>query len=98
MNAYTLTDSEEKAVSTILDEALAAVDGDRRDDYGTVGESFENMAMMWSVLLGKNILSADVARCMIAMKLCRDIYKGKRDNRIDIAGYAHCLQTVDPAD
>lgn len=81
---------------SILREAERIVGGDRRQDYGDMQTSFARIAGMWSIILGgARVTPRDVARCMIALKLTRDCNRAKRDNLVDIAGYAHCAQQLE---
>ena len=90
---------------TILEEAARLVTGDRQADYGPPDQDFARTAKMWEALLQSSITfddkdcpgflvisPAQVAMCMIALKLSRETHQKKRDNRVDIAGYAHCLE------
>jgi len=43
---------------------------------------------MWSALFGFEVSAEQVAQCMIAMKLARARHSYRRDNYVDIAGYA----------
>jgi hypothetical protein len=87
--------------STIAAEAHDMVYGDREGDYGHPREDFTRTAVLWSGLLqhkladGEYIEAEDIARCMIAVKLARDVHGGKRDNRVDIAGYAITLDRLE---
>jgi len=79
---------------SILVEAAKIVDNDRADDYGDPRDDFKRIATIWSTLL-ENKLNVDltpseVGAMMIALKLSRAAHNNKRDNWIDIAGYAHC--------
>ena len=80
---------------TILDEAKRLVAGDRREAYGPIRKSFEGPATMWSVILGTEVKPQQVAQCMIALKMCRELNRPKRDNRVDICGYAHLLNCLE---
>lgn len=80
---------------TILDEAAAIIAGPRRSSYGDVQESFGRIAKVWSVLLPCEVSASDVARCMLALKLCRECNKPQRDNRVDICGYAALLDQLE---
>ncbi len=79
---------------SILVEASRLVTKDRQDDYGHPEDDFKRIATIWSTLLGDNLKEdltpVHVASMMIALKLSRSAFKNKRDNWIDIAGYAHC--------
>lgn len=86
---------------TILAEAEAAVYGDRQDDYGHPREDFTRTAIIWTGLLqhkladGEYIEAEDVPRCMIGVKLARDVNAPKRDNRVDGAGYFLTLDRLE---
>ncbi len=86
---------------TVLEEAQRLVTGDRGDAYGHPLDDFSRTAALWTALLadkllpGAEITAQDAIRCMIAVKLSRDVNAPKRDNRTDIAGYALCLQMAD---
>ncbi len=73
---------------TVLDEAARIIHGPRQADYGDPSENQANTAKMWSVILGTEVSARDVLKCMIAVKLCRDGQKEKRDNMVDICGWA----------
>jgi hypothetical protein len=74
---------------SILVEAARLVDTDRAQDYGDPRDDFKRIATIWSTLL-ENKLNTDLTSDMIALKLSRAVHNNKRDNWIDIAGYAHC--------
>lgn len=77
---------------TILDEAKSLVYGDRQDDYGSVRDDFHRVAGLLNVLLSGRlkapIADEDIPLIMICLKLSRQVNKHKRDNLVDIAGYA----------
>ena len=73
---------------TILEEAQDLVCGDRQQSYGSAAESFKRIAKMWSAYKGVEITSKDVASMMILMKVSRSVTSSKRDNWVDVAGYA----------
>jgi hypothetical protein len=79
---------------TILQEAQGLIYGERQGDYGPPHETFEPIAQMWSAILGTPITAKQVALCMAALKLCREAYKPKRDNLVDLAGYAGVAQRI----
>jgi hypothetical protein len=86
---------------TILTEAQAAVYGPRGADYGHPREDFTRQAIIWTALLnhklaeGEHITPEDVGRCMVGVKLARDVHSPKRDNRVDGAGYFLCLDRLE---
>lgn len=85
--------------SSVATEAHAAVYGDRGKDYGHPRDNFTDTARIWNALLADkltaDITAEDVARCMIGVKLARDLHSPKRDNRVDIAGYAITLDRLE---
>lgn len=87
--------------TSIALEAHDAVYGDRQADYGHPREDFTRTAILWTGLLqhllaeGAYIEASDIGRCMIAVKLSRDVNAPKRDNRVDMAGYAITLDRLE---
>lgn len=88
------------AVEPILAEAQRLTDGARQSAYGHPREDFDRTAKMWTgILRGKlqgdtEIEPEDVPLCMIAVKLARQSHQHKRDNLVDIAGYARTAAMV----
>jgi hypothetical protein len=77
-----------KAPPSILQEAEQIINGDRREAYGPVEESFKRIARGWEVIFGGPVSPRQVAHAMIWLKVCRDGNKPQRDCLVDIAGYA----------
>jgi hypothetical protein len=84
-----------KSVCQLADEAVTA---ERIRDYGHPKENFADIAAVWSVLLGPKlkmpISATDIPAMMIALKLCRNMAVWKRDNFVDICGFAKCADLV----
>jgi hypothetical protein len=80
----------------ILDKAARITRGDRQASYGPPGQDFRRTAGMWSALFvsklkdGVTFEPRDVALAMILLKTSRETHQRKRDNWVDIAGYASC--------
>ena len=72
----------------ILEEALEITKGARNSDYGDCKVEFDRVAAMWSVIFEKKITPNQAALAMIALKITRQMNTHKRDNWVDIAGYA----------
>jgi len=72
----------------ILNEALDVITGERQDQYGNPEDSFAGIAERWSHYLGVDLTAVDVAHMMIEFKLERECNSPKRDNLVDICGYA----------
>lgn len=93
--------THEREPGSVAMDAHHAVYGDRQDDYGHPRTNTDRTAVIWQALLGDKlaegatITGADVARCMIGVKLSRDVNEPKRDNRVDIAGYAVVLDRLE---
>ncbi len=84
--------SRKPALLSILQEADKIIAGARRAEYGPARESFDRIAEMWSAQLkgrlSKPITGHEVALMMVTFKVCREMNKHKRDNLVDIGGYA----------
>lgn len=78
-------------------EANGLVFGDRNADYGHPLDDFDCTAALWNAYLRKRGLEAglvgeDIGMLMILLKVSRQAGKNKRDNLVDIAGYAETVQ------
>jgi len=80
---------------SILEEAQRLVHGDRGENYGHPIEDFTRTGQMWAAILGlEEVTPEQVALCMIAVKISREVNRPKRDNLVDIAGYAETAAMV----
>lgn len=85
---------------SILDEAKRITEGVRRTEYGAPADDFERAAYMWTGILshklrdGQHVTAMDIPLCMVAIKLARQSHCHKRDNLVDIAGYARTAAMV----
>jgi hypothetical protein len=79
---------------TILQEADRIVSHDRGNDYGHPLDDFSKTALMWSAIFGIDVQPEQVPLAMIAVKISRELNKPKRDNLVDVAGYAKTLDMV----
>jgi len=90
----------EHGMASILDTARKITEGDRRSDYGHPRDDFERTALMWTGILrpklitNQQVTAEDIPLCMIAIKLARETHSHKRDNLVDIAGYARTAAMV----
>ena len=75
---------------TILEEALRITGGTRNVDYGGPVEDFTRTAGMWSAAKGVHFEPREVGLFMAMVKISREYHRSKRDNWVDMAGYAHC--------
>ena len=88
-------DMEEENKQSILDEAKAIVEGSRQSDYGDAVNNFERIAaIVNSVYPELNITSQQCCMVLIAVKLIREGYRHKRDNLVDLCGYAEIMNEI----
>lgn len=86
-------DTEPWTRERVLEEAGNIISGNRDLQYGEPEENFTTIADLWNTYIDKiTVLTAkDVAMMMVLLKVAREVSgRGKRDNLIDIAGYAAC--------
>lgn len=87
---------------SVLQEADSVVNGERQASYGHPFFNFRDIASFWTTYLrGKYgdrfdlVLAAeDIGSLMILMKVSREMHEHKRDNLVDIAGYAETISKV----
>ena len=87
------------ARGTILEEAAAIVDGQRQDAYGHPRDNYRVLSAMWAAYLGDKhphiaITPRDAANMMGLAKYAREAHAPKRDNLVDIAGYARVAEML----
>jgi hypothetical protein len=76
-------------------EHAAGVVTRRRREYGEPVELFDHIARRWSLTLGTKVSPAQVALCLIDLKLARLARDPKHlDSQVDVAGYAAVLREV----
>lgn len=79
---------------SVLSAAQTIVHGERAAMYGHPTDHFSRVAQMWSAILEAPVRPEHVGLCLIALKLAREAHAPKRDNRVDIAGYAETLEML----
>lgn len=79
---------------TILEEAAEITSKDRETQYGPPENSFAVVAAMWSAYLGHTVTYRNVCMCLVLLKVARDKHRAKRDNLVDICGYARCAERL----
>ena len=68
---------------------------ERRDEYGEAADQFKAIAARWSITLDMPVSPAQVALCMIDLKLARLAYDPRHaDSIVDVIGYAALLREV----
>ena len=89
-----ISEADDKAHAfSSLEEAHRLIGGERQNDYGTPENSFSAIANLWTVYFNQVkgwgvplFTPRDVAAMMVLLKIARGTRK--RDNWIDIIGYA----------
>jgi hypothetical protein len=77
MNRYELLDAAKETVA------------DRGEDYGSIWENHERIAIIWTALIGIQIEPEHVAMMMAGVKLARlAATPDHQDSWVDLAGYA----------
>lgn len=72
----------------ILDEAYRLTHGERDKNYGTPYTNHKRIADIWSVILGQEITPAQVALCMVGVKIARLVETPDHlDSFVDGAAY-----------
>lgn len=84
----------EKNSPSILARADQIINGQKRDEYGPVEESFKRIAIMWSVIFNIPVRPLQVALAMDALKTVRELNKHSDDSLLDKAGYVGLADKV----
>ena len=77
-----------KTQYTILDEAKEIIYGDREQTYGKPNKNLNLIAGLWGTYLDRPVSAQDVCMMMVLVKVARQANAYKRDNLVDISGYA----------
>lgn len=84
-----------KKQESALQEAQRLVHGDRGTAYGHPIDDYTRTGRMWGAILGLPDIDPRICCLMMAaVKISREVNAPKRDNRVDLAGYAECAQMV----
>lgn len=91
----------DKQTPSVCQIAHDLTNTDRIASYGHPKINFDDIARMWSVILrpilkpGEQVTATQVGLCNVATKICRHVSRPKRDNLIDMAGYANTIDKLD---
>jgi hypothetical protein len=81
-------------MTSMIDEAKEIVSGKRQEDYGSINDSFQRIAGLWSAYTGITIDKFDVAKMMMLLKISRAKLGNHRDSYVDIVGYVECVDKL----
>jgi hypothetical protein len=88
----------EQTTQNILEEANELVNGARQASYGHPLDDFQRTAGMLSAMLAHKlkepITAEEIGLIMCCVKISRQINRAKRDNLVDLAGYACTVSMV----
>ena len=79
---------------SVLNEAIKIINGERNQQYGSPEDSFSLIAKLWNIYLAETgvddfeLDKRDVAFMMMLLKVARELNGHKRDNIVDLCGYA----------
>lgn len=84
---------------TILEDAAAITSEDRMRAYGHPADNHGGTAAMWTAYLGARLnaplTARDVCLMQVLVKVSRESNAPKRDNLVDICGYARNAEMVE---
>lgn len=83
---------------SILEEADKIVNGERQTDYDDPVTNFKRIAAIATELTDKELSPEDCVKVLMAVKMARQVFKHKRDNLVDLAGYTEILNRIMEAD
>ena len=86
-----------KGTNMLLDAARTI--GERGRVYGDSAVNMATTARLWSVVLGVDVTGAQVALCLVQLKVARLLVTPDHsDSAVDIAGYAAVLHECQKED
>lgn len=79
---------------SLLAEAERLTRSDRQSTYGHPEHDYSRVVGAFNALTGHQLTTEQGILFMVCVKLAREAFLPKRDNRVDAAGYLNCLQMV----
>lgn len=80
---------------SICEEAQSLTTGERAAAYGHPIVNFTTTANLINARFGTAFTPDEIAEIMILVKIARQVQAKKRDNMVDIAGYANCIGLIE---
>jgi hypothetical protein len=80
----------------LLADVSTVISGQRDVAYGKPEQNQQRIADLWSVLFGIPVTARQACIALILVKVAREVNQPKRDNLVDIAGYAAIADEVTP--
>ena len=87
-----------RSSNSILAEAEHLTTQDRNDSYGHPGIQYGKVAAAFNAMTGHRITRKQAITFMMILKMVRENFNPKRDNRVDLCGYANCLDMTQQAE
>lgn len=88
-------DMDEENNKSILSEAEDIVNGSRQSDYGDAANNFHRIANIVNNMYPQlNINAQQCCAVLMAVKLIREGFRHKRDNLVDLCGYAELMNRL----
>ena len=85
----------EENEQSILAEAEDIVNGNRQSDYGDAAYNFHRIANIVNSMYPQlNINAQQCCAVLMAVKLIREGFRHKRDNLVDLCGYARIMNEI----
>lgn len=79
---------------SIIEEAKEIRGGSRQSDYGDCVANMQRISEIATLINGRRLTPKECTIVLIAVKLSREAFKHKRDNLVDLIGYADILNEV----
>ena len=79
---------------SILKEAEAAINGPRNKTYGDFRENWERTCALFYQMTGIKLSADEGLMFMLCVKLAREAHSHKRDNLVDLCGYAELFSRM----
>lgn len=84
-----------KENESILQEAERITTNSRKEQYGNVEQSFSTYKNILKSTFNIELTEIEIVKVLMAIKLGREQYQHKRDNLVDLCGYAKLLQQLE---